>query len=176
MSMWFQLKSKSSAANQVSRDIHGSELIEKESLVKAHLKMYRVADSAQTPKCCIRLKSSASCTPLAANHLTNGILAPALIFFERRRAARLSERGEVVAKYKPKGPEKAHRIPGNHLLGFYAAFAKFQKIDGLSYWRDSDLRIINIESAHWADAYQCRKRRPAQIPVSVLERRVSYHG
>ena len=36
---------------------------------------------------------------------------------------------------------------------------------------NADLRIINIESPHWANAYQLHKRQAAKIPYSVLERR-----
>ena len=84
-----------------------------------------------------------------------------LDFDRTRRTVLLYEHDEIGEKYKAQFP-----------------FAKFQKIAGLSYWGDADLRIISIESAHWAADCHRRKRQEEQIPVSVLEscRGVSYYG
>ena len=96
------------------------------------------------------------------------VFGSGLDLFEQMGADLLDGCDELVARYKAKGPDKARKIPTNHLLVCYSTFAKFQKIAGLSHWGDTDIRIIIRAAAHWADDYQFRKRQAWEIKFSVL--------
>ena len=174
----FKVTSYPSVFKQVAMAINDSDPIAGGSMAICQLRGYRVTDSTPTTKSFLgALKSSPRFKHLEGAALRMGFGSGLDISRTPTKSSFFLEgRDEIVAKYSAKGDDKERKIPETPLLGFRPAFAKLQKVAGLSAWGTPDLNFLNIEAAHRPNSYQPRKLQEENPSFCDRKAGMSRHG